>query len=254
MFNLKNAKSADVFQSTPLKSDQHLTISEAQVKPYEKYNRENSLGPKVEETASITEKTLTHRTGYEETTTQDQLIAEHTNKEKSAQINEKKLEKETSNLVEHRKDFSSLSVPPINILVEQIRQKRLAEDYHTDKTSNWTYAYDDKKQLGSLPRTKKNTGQHDKIVLNNDPNRFTSSSSDPTTIDKAKITPLIGKITTADIHRVADGIKTGASTDYDTAIMAILRLAHDERRELSQIERNTVVSLKTARTNKLLCS
>lgn len=232
MFNLKNNKVA-------------------QVQPYEKYNRANSLGPKVDETPSITEKKLTHRNGYEETTVQDQLTAEHTNKEKSAQITEKKLETETSDFVEYRKDFA-LAVPPINVLVEQIRQKRLAEDYHPEKTSNWTHSYDDKAQLGSLPKTKKNTGQHDKVVLNNDPDRFTSSSVDPTTIDKAKITPLVGKITTADIHRVADGIKTGGSTDYDTAMMAILRLAHDERRELTAIERNTIVNLKIARTNKLL--
>ena len=63
---------------------------------------------------------------------------------------------------------------------------------------------------------------------------------------------MIGNITTADIDRVAINIKTGRAAEYDGAIMAILRLAHNEKRELSRVEQKTIVDLKIARTDQMM--
>jgi len=41
--------------------------------PYEKYNRENALGPKADDNAPIGEKKLPHRDGYEQKITEDQM-------------------------------------------------------------------------------------------------------------------------------------------------------------------------------------
>ena len=218
--------------------------------PLEKYLRKENLGPEADDTQPITEKKLPHRTGYEQTITEDQFSHE---KEKSAQIIEKQLDSKKSDYVTHRNDaYDGLTIPPINALVEKIRQKRVAEDYKTDKKSHWSQTFDEKKQQGALPKWTKNVGQHDKIVLNNDPNRFTGSNVDPTKFTKDTIKPLVGNITTADVDKVAHGIKTGVSSEHDTAIMAILRLAHDEHRELTNVEKKAVVNLKIARTNVLM--
>ena len=66
------------------------------------------------------------------------------------------------------------------------------------------------------------------------------------------IKPLVGDITTADIHMVANKIKTGASVDYDTAIVAIIRESEKEKRELTSVEQNAVAKLKIARTKAML--
>jgi len=217
-------------------------------KPYEKYHRDENLGPKADDDASISEKNLPHRDGSEEEkTTEAQLKNEK--KSDNPQVIEKELESASSSLVTHRSDAADLTVPPINVLVERIRQKRLADDYSVSKKSHWSHSFNEKKQQGSLPKTPKNAPQHGKAVLGNDPQRFTAGD-DPTV--KPEIRPLIGDITTADIDRVAIGIKTGQSAEYDGAIMAILRLAHDERRELTNVESNTIVDLKTARTKELM--
>jgi len=220
-------------------------------KPYEVYHRDNPLGPTADDKVAIWEKSLPHRDGFEQTVTEDQITDEHEWKDKEkTQIMEKQLEASPdSKYITHRSDVSDLTMPPMNILVETIRQKRLADDYNVDKKPHWSHTFDEKKQQGSLPSWSKNAPQHDKIVLNNDPARF-SASNDATA--KQSIKPLIGDITTADVHKVADGIKEGHSIEYDNAILAILRLAHDEGRELTGIERNTVVNLKTARTKKLM--
>jgi len=210
----------------------------------EKYNQENKLGPKSDENPSIPEKKFPHRDGFEQTITEDQLSSEQKLTDSTtAQVVEKELESASSPLVDHRSDAAELSVPPINAIVEQIRQKRSA-DYIEDKDPHWSHTFNEKKQQGSLPKWKKNAPQHDKPVLNNDPQRFSTTKND--------IKPLIGNITTADVDKVAHGIKTGRSADYDTAMLAILRLANDERRELTEIERRTIVDLKIARTNKLM--
>jgi len=213
--------------------------------PYEKYLRENPLEPKSDDNTPIFEKKLTHRDGYKMKITEDQMNEKHNVKEsESVKVLEKNLNDNSGKYINHRSDAAQLSVPPINALVEQIRQKRLETDYKVDKNSNWTVSFDDKKQNGSLPKWKKNISQHDKISLENDPDRFNQSELKPK--------PLIGDITTADVDRIAHGIKTGASSEYDNAMMAILRLAHDERRELTDVEKKTVVSLKKSRTKNFL--
>lgn len=231
MFNLKHSKTAQ--------------------SPYEKYLRDENEGPKADDNAPIAEKKLPHREGFEQKVTEDQMLPEHEwSEKKEAQVIEKVLDSADSAYVTHRSDAAELTMPPINVLVEKIRQKRLAEDYSVSKDPHWSHTFNEKKQQGSLPKTPKNAPQHDKPVLNNDPNRFSGASADP--VATQKIQPLIGDITTADVDRVAFGIKTGQSMQHDTAILSILRVAHDERRELNGVERQTVVRLKTARTKKLL--
>ncbi len=239
MFNMKNHKTAQT--------------------PYEKYHREENIGPKADDNAPIHEKMLPHRQGYDQTVTEDQIKGEHEwgESEKKAtsektQIVEKKLESAKSDYVTHRSDAGDLEVPPINALVEKIRQKRLADDYKVDKKSHWSQTFNEKKQQGSLPKWKKNLSQQSGPVLNNDPERFTGSNTDPTEFHKDTITRLVGNITTADVDNIANGIKTAVSSDHNTAIMAILRLSHDERRELTNIEQSTVVNLKLARNKKIL--
>ncbi len=69
---------------------------------------------------------------------------------------------------------------------------------------------------------------------------------------KPDIVPLVGNITTADIDRVAEKVKTGASVEFDAAIVAILRDAERDHRELTSVERNAVSDLKIARTKAML--
>lgn len=221
--------------------------------PAEKYIRDENLGPKANDSAPIWDKQLPHRDGFEQKITEDQMKSEHEwgENEKVKPI-EKMLESATSKYVKHRSDASDLTVPPINALVEKMRQKRLAEDYKVDTKPHWSHTFNEKKQQGSLPSWSKNAPQHDKPVLNNDPNRFSGTNDDPTEFHTEKIRPLIGNITTADIDRVAINIKTGRAAEYDGAIMAILRLAHNEKRELSRVEQKTIVDLKIARTDQMM--
>jgi len=221
----------------------------AQVAPYEKYLREESLGPADNDGHKITEKQVESDWKDEtEKVTEKQMIdgKEHTiaDSEKSkvdAQIIEKVLNTAKSGLVTHRGDGTLLSVPPMNTLVEKLRQERAA-DVKVDKESNWTHTYDEKGQFGSLPKGKKNTGQHDKIDLNNDPRRFKGES----------VKPLIGDITKAKVHHLAEAIKTGQAIDFDTAMVAILREADKDKRELTTIEQKTISDLKIARTKHLM--
>lgn len=227
------------------------THKTAQV-PYEKYNRDNILGPKADDKVSIQEKNLPHRQKKElEKTTEDQMTSKRS-QSSASQVVEKELNSAKSPYVTHRDEIQDLKIPAINALVEQIRQKRLAEDFKTDKKPHWSQTFNEQKQQGALPKFPKNAPQHTKPVLGNDPNRFSSVSDDPTESSQNKIKPLVGNITTADVDKIAHGIKTAASTDHNTAIMAILRLAHDERRELTNVEKKTIVNLKLARNEMLL--
>ncbi len=228
------------------------THNKAAQKPYEKYLREEHIGPKVEEVASIGEKKLPHRDGYEQTVTEDHLGSEHkVGDSEVPQIAEKELNSASSAYTDFRSDAADLSAPPISVLVEKIRQNR-ASEYKEDKTAHWSHTFNEKKQQGALPKWSKNAPQHDKPVLNNDPQRFSASNADPNNYSKDEIKPLIGGITTADVNKIAHNIKTGVSADYDSAILAILRLADEERRELTGIEKRTVVDLKIARTNEMM--
>lgn len=224
-------------------------------KPEEKYLREDGdLGPQDNKGHSIWEKELPHRDGYEQTITEDQI-----NAQKSADMNsmdakviEKVLNEAKSSYMKHRDDTTWLSVPPMAALVEKMRQARLEKDWDVMKKPHWSQTTDEKKQQGALPKWPKQAPQHKKPVLNNDPQRFTSLKANDTQLTGGKIKPLVGNITTADVHRIADGIKKGETVDYDTAILAILKQADAEKRELTSPERKAVVDLKIARTKSLM--
>lgn len=245
MFNLKKEK----------------PVKEAQIAPYEKYHRENTVGPVADDSSPIWEKNLPHRDGYEQSTTEDQMRDEWKVSDTDTKLIEKVLD-EAKGYVTHRSDAADISVPPINALVEKIRQERFSNDYKVEKESNWTQTYNEKRQQGELPNWKKNAPQHDKIVLNNDPRRFEGMSNMPTHWDQADndrarsttttIKPLVGNITTADIDSTVASIKSGQSIDFDTAMIAILRQADEEKRELTPIERKAVTDLKIARTKTLI--
>lgn len=229
---------------------QHTKSAQA---PYEKYHREENLGPKANDDAPIPEKQLPHRDGFDQKITEDQMTSEHEwgDSEKAKTI-EKLLESATSGYVKHRSSAGDLVSPPLDVLVEKMYQKREAEDYKVDKKSHWSHTFNEKKQSGSLPKWNKNFPQHEKHVLGNDPSRFSGNNTDPVEFHNETISPLVGNITTADIDQVAVSIKTGKSAEFDSAIIAILRLAHDEKRELSEVEQKTVVDLKVSRTEQMM--
>jgi len=229
----------------------------AQIKPHEKMLREHTVDPKADDGQSIWDKELKHRQGVMDTTTEDQMTDRASS---DVPIIEKVLNEAKSYIV-HRSDAAELPVPPMSALVEFNRQKRVDNDWETKKSPHWSQTTNEKKQQGSLPKLKKNVGQHEKIVLNNDPRRFQSAGNLPTSTiqsendaghgKKPKIKPLIGNVTTADVDLIAEKIKTGYSVEYDSAIVAILRDAERDRRELSGVEQRTIANLKIARTKAM---
>jgi hypothetical protein len=224
-------------------------LSKIAVKPQEKDLRDNTIGPGVTKEKSITDKKLPHRDGPKiTTTTEDQFKRTST---ADSQIIEKVLNEAKGQYMDHRSDVTWLSAPPISVLVEKMRQARLT-NWNTNKQEHWSQGSEHKKQQGDLPKWPKNTSQHDKTVLENDPRRFENVTINDTQITGGQLKPLIGDITTADIDRAIHGIKTGASIDYDTAIIAILKQADKEQRELTNVERKAVCDLKIARTKALL--
>ncbi len=230
----------------------------AQIKTRETALREHKPDPSADDNQAIWEKELPHREGDKYTITEEQF--DETAKVDDAPIIEKVLS-EAESYVQHRSEAGQLSVPPINALVEKLRQNRM-DEWKTKKDSHWSLEFDDKKQQGALPRLSKNAPQHDKIVLNNDPRRFEGTSNLPTSTTQSEndaghgkkpdITPLVGEITRADIHNVADRIKKGASVSYDAAMVAILKEADNEARELTEAEKEAVSGLKIARTKAML--
>lgn len=220
----------------------------AQVMSREKELRDHSIDPTANDNQTITDKNLPHRQGVKDTITEDQFSSVMKEQSTDIPIIEKVLN-EAKSYVLHRSDAGDISVPPINALVEKNIQDR--EDWEVDKKPHWSITFDDKKQQGALPRLSKNAPQHDKIVLNNDPRRF-EGKNNSLKGEKPSIKPLVGNITQADISGVAEKIKTGSSVEYDSAIVAILRDAERETRELTNVERKTISDLKTARTNAML--
>ena len=230
----------------------------AQIAPYEKYHRKENLGPKADDHQSIWEKNLPHRGNAPEKISEDQL--ESQNNIDDTQIIEKVLN-EAQSYVQHRSDATWLSVPPLNVLVEKMRQKRL-EDYKPEKKSHWSQSLKDKAQLGTLPKWPKGAKQHDKLVLNNDPDRFKGVNHLPTSADQSEndashgnsgsVDILVGDITKAEVHQMADMIKQGSGMDHDKAIYTINKTADKEGRELNPIEQKSVSDIKIARTNYLL--
>jgi len=232
----------------------------AQIKTHEKMLRDHPVDPVADDNQAIWEKELKHRQGDKETITEDQMLDSSQRQASDAQIIEKILDERESYTV-HRSDAAELPVPPMNALEEFNRQERL-KDWETKKEPHWSQTTNEKKQQGSLPKLKKNVGQHDKIVLNNDPDRFQDKGNLPTSTSQAendadhgkkpKIKPLTGDLTTADAHSITERIKTGHSVEYDAAILAILRDAEREKRELNNIEQRTISNLKLARTKAML--
>jgi len=156
----------------------------SQITSYEKYLRDQNVGPEGGED-TIAEKKLPHRDGYEQTVTEDQMSSEQKIGETDdSQVIEKVLN-EAQSYVVHRSDNADLPVPPMSALVEKTRQVRM-EDWKTEKDSHWSQTFNEKKQQGSLPKLKKNVGQHNKAVLNNDPDRFTKIKSLPIHAEQSK--------------------------------------------------------------------
>lgn len=229
-------------------------------KNHEKMLRDHTVDPKANDSQTIVEKELKHRQGTTDTTIEDQFTSA---KATDVSIIEKILNERNSYIV-HRSDAADTSVPPMSALVEFNRQERL-EDWDTNKKPHWSQS-SEKKQQGSLPKWPKNPAQHDKIVLNNDPRRFESKGHLPTQsgsqhgsesgakrkTEKPGIKPLTGNITVADVHVVTEKIKTGYSVEYDAAILAILRDAERDKRELTAVEQSTIANLKMARTKAML--
>lgn len=232
----------------------------AQISPYEKYLREENVGPKASDSQAIWEKELKHRQGLKYTTTEDQMEDKRAGDDNDIKVIEKVLD-ERDSYVQHRGNQDTYSVPPHNTLVEKARQERLI-DWKTEKKPHWSQTRDELKQQGSLPRFPKQVSQHDKIVLNNDPRRFEGVKNLPLNEyqpdnDKARnrqhvVKPLVGNITTADVHKVAELIKSGKAVDYDAAIIGVLKQANNEQRELTAVEQKTISDLKIARTQTLL--
>lgn len=234
----------------------------AQITSTEKYLRENTLTMPSKDD-SISEKKLPHWTGDTMTVTESQMSDSGQRIEKDDALVIEKAFAESKSYYPHRSDATWLTVPPMQALVEKMRQNRLASDWKEDKDdTHWTVSYDDQKQLGQLPIWPMIAEQHDKIVLNNDPRRFENLKSLPTetsvqenmkNLNKShEIKPLVGGITTADVNKVAYRIKTGQSIDYDTAIVAILREADRDQRDLTEVEQKAIVELKTARTKSMI--
>lgn len=217
----------------------------SQVVSLEKMLREEDINPKTD-TQRTTEKSVDHRTGVINTITEKQMLDQH--EDQNINIIEKVLNEATSSYVDHRKAEANLLVPPINTIVEKMRLDRLSSDFHTEQTPNWTVEQrkENKDQLGALPEWPKHPVQNDistgKMVLNNDPRRF----------EGKKPKPLIGNITTANVNNIARAIKNGQTLDHDTAIVAILKQADAEQRELSDVEQKTIVELKKLRTKAFL--
>ncbi len=210
-------------------------------KPYEKYLREDAMPPPKKANDKITEKALGDRDNKEERTIAKQIVGEHTAK------NDEQVVEGALNGIKswypHRtkKSFGSdLQVPLINSLVARLRNARNTEYNVEQKKADWTTKKPT--QNKGLPEWPKQPAQHEKIVLNDDQRRFDGESP----------TPLVGRVTKAQVNALAAAIKTGASLDYDNAIKAILVTADQGKRELTEEERKLIQDLKIDRTRALL--
>ena len=230
----------------------------AQITTQEKRLRNNKIDPKANDDQAISEKELPHRTGYKDTILEDHL--DNASASGDAQLIEKILDERESYVV-HRSDVDT-SVPPINAVVEFQNKERMDKEWKVEKKDHWSQTMNEKKQQGSLPKTPKNVGQHDKIVLNNDPRRFknkgnlltdtSQAENDKNHNKKPEIEMLTGSISKAAMSMTAEKIKTGHAVEYDSAIVSILRDAEKDRRELTGVEQDAIKNLKIARTKAML--
>lgn len=212
----------------------------AQITSTEKYLRQNELGP-ADDSQTIAEKTLPHREGEKYTTTEDQMSDLRT-ADKDFQIIEKVINDIDGKYVDHRKDEIKLTAPPINVLVEKMRQERLSNDYKPETKSNWTIDFNDKEQNGKLP-------EWPKAPNSKDVNRYVPEQWNKNHPDADEI---VSGVTKANVDNLVNSIKTGKSLEFDAAMVAILRQAESEKRELSPIERKTIVNLKMSRTSHFM--
>lgn len=211
------------------------------IQPKEKYLRDNSLGPEADDKQSITEKEVPHHEGSNKsTTTEDQMSSLHT-ADKDSQIIEKVLNDVNGKYVDHRKGDVELTIPPITAIVEKMRHDRL-EDYKPETKSNWTVDFNDKKQNGSLPSWPKSPDS--KGINQYEPSQWNKAHPEAEEVVKG--------VTKANIDNLVHSIKTGKTLDYDAAIVAILRQADTDKRELTQVERQTISNIKIARTKSFL--
>jgi len=235
------------------------SFKEAQVAPTEKYLRKEDKAKPADDDQPIAEKKLPDRKGDLEKVTEGQMKDdsvhsmknEEGDKEKDAQLLEGILNEAGGKYIDHRNDSTWLKVPPVAAVVEKLRAERQKESKEAqEKDSHWTTKKPT--QNADLPALAKNAPQHKKTVLENDPRRFTGVKNPVDSKSKTEVKPLVGDITTADLDKAVAIIKTGQTMDYDAAIVAILKNADAETRELTDIEQKTISDLKVARTKMAL--
>lgn len=154
---------------------------------------------------------------------------------------EKSLNTIDGKYVDHRKGPEFLTVPPINALVEKMRQDRFAKDYHPEKSKHWSFNFKSD-QNGSLPKWPKSPDP--KGVNQYDPEQWNR--------DHPEAEEIVKGVTKASIDELVHKIKSGETREHDSAIVAILKQANLENRDLTAIEQSTISHLKIARTNAFL--
>lgn len=210
-------------------------------KPAEKYLRDENLGPESDDKQPITEKVLPHREGDKLVTTEHQMN-EVRQAENDPKILEKSLNDNNGKYVDHRKEQTDLTIPPLAAVVEKMRQKRLS-DYKKaeEKKSHWSLDFD-QEQNGKLPKWP--DAPDSKGINVHNPEQWNKKHPESEEIVKG--------VTKANVNDLAEAIKTGKTLEYDAAIVAILRQADQEKRELSSVEQKTISNLKIARTQSFL--
>ena len=136
--------------------------------------------------------------------------------------------------------MGDLYVPAINAFVEKMIQDRRSEFTKAQKKEdNWTTK--SPTQNGGLPKWPKVAPQSDKATITN-------------TIDrKPNQEALIGgSIIKASVDDAVKAIKTGATKTFDERIVAFLKKANDEGRDLTQDEKKKIEEIKLSRTQQYL--
>lgn len=216
MFNLKTAKSKASNQSS-------------KIGPFEKSlnKKRESYDLKADDNPSSHEALLQpDRKGEIDKTTEAQIERKSSgDKEK---ITEKKFEREK---------LGTLYVPAINAFVEELVQERRKEftSLEDKKEGNWTL--EPTTQNGDLPKWPQIAAQHNKKVLPNDVNRDPNGEA-----------LLGGKVLKASVNDVVMAVKCGETKNYDGQIVEILKVAHDQNRDLTVKEKHYISELKRMRT------
>jgi hypothetical protein len=220
MYNLKLAKSKANNQSS-------------KIGPFEKAldKNRNSYDLKANDNPSSHESLLQQdRKGDQYKTTEAQM--ERKSSDNPKKITEKNLEREK---------MGSLYVPAINAFVEELIQDRRKEftKLQTKKENDWTL--ESSTQNADLPEWPQIADQHDKRVLPNDIDREPNGEA-----------LLGGKILKASVNDAVLAIKSGETNKYDKEIVEILKVAHDQSRDLTKQEKHYINELKKIRTSMFL--